>query len=43
MGLVQSVLPKSDLRKTLKYVRNHSTELTCCLEDPFWRLDPYLL
>jgi len=35
----QVVLPKSDLRKALNYVRNHWTELTRYLDDPDLPLD----
>lgn len=35
----QVVLPKSDLRKALNYLRNHWTELTRYLDDPMLAID----
>ena len=35
----QVVLPKSDLRKSLNYLRNHWAELTRYLNDPLLPID----
>ena len=37
--IVQVVLPKSELRKALNYLRNHWTELTRYLDDPQLPMD----